>query len=105
MMAREFKPVRFFVLAALAAFLVCGAVAFFAERAKHGRTGEERAAYALGEQAGEDAPSQAKLPNDAELNMMAQKEYERHGVGEKQSWDLAFENGYTDGYRKTHPAP
>lgn len=55
-MAREYKPARFFVLMALVAFLVCGAVAFYTERAKHGRTGEEHAAYALGEQAGEDAP-------------------------------------------------
>jgi hypothetical protein len=104
-MAREFKPVRFVVLMALMAFLVCGAVAFYTARAKHGRTGEERAAYALGKQAGEGAPPQAKLPNDAELSMMAQEAYKRQGVGAKQSWDLAFENGYADGYRKTHATP
>ena len=46
-MARQFKTVRFFVLMALAPFLVCGAVAFFTERATHGQTDEERAAYAL----------------------------------------------------------
>ena len=61
-MAREFKPVRFFVMMALAAFVVCGVTAFYTHRAAHGRTAEE---------------SQEK-------------------------WDLAFENGYTDGFNKTH---
>jgi hypothetical protein len=37
--------------------------------------------------------------------MMAQEAYKRQGVGAKQSWDLAFENGYADGYRKTHATP
>lgn len=37
--------------------------------------------------------------------MMAQEAYQRQGVGEKQSWNLAFENGYADGYHKTHPTP
>ena len=47
-MAREFKPVRFFVLMAIAVFIVCGVVAFFTQRAAHGRTAEERATYAPG---------------------------------------------------------
>jgi hypothetical protein len=104
-MPREFKPVRFFVLMAVAVFPVCGAVGFYTQRAKHGHTSEERAAYAIGEQAGADAPPQAKLPSDAALNIMAQEAFKRQGVAEKQSWDLAFENGYADGYRKTHQSP
>jgi len=36
------------------------------------------------------------------LNMMAQKYFKQQGSGEQQSWDLAFENGYTDGFKKTH---
>jgi len=55
---------------------------------------------ALGEKAGEDAPAEAKLPTDADLNMMAQKYFEQQGSGEQQSWDLAFENGYTDGFQE-----
>jgi hypothetical protein len=47
-MAREFKPVRFFVMMALAAFVVCGVTSFYTQRAAHGRTAEERAAYAIG---------------------------------------------------------
>jgi hypothetical protein len=47
-MAREFKPVRFFVMMALAAFVVCGVTSFYTHRAAHGRTAEERAAYAIG---------------------------------------------------------
>lgn len=102
-MAREFKPVRFFVTMAVAAFVVCGVTAFYTHRAAHGRTADERAAYQIGEKAGEQAPRDAKLPTGAELNMMAQKYFKQHGSGEQQSWDLAFENGYTNGFKKTHP--
>jgi len=62
--------------------------------------------------AGEQAPADAILPTDAELNMMAQNYFKQQGSGdqlgtssraaEQQAWDLAFENGYTDGFRKTH---
>jgi len=104
-MAREFKPVRFFVLMALAAFIVCGVTAFYTHRAAHGRTSWERAAYALGEKAGEEALRGAKLPSAAELNMMAQARFKQEGSGRQQDWDLAFENGYEAGFRKTHPAP
>ena len=103
-MARQFKPVRFFVLMALLAFVVCGVTSFYTHRAAHGRTSEERAAYTIGEKAGEGAPMHATLPTAAQLNMMAQQSFKRQGSGEQQSWDLAFENGYTDGFKKTHPA-
>ena len=102
-MARQFKAVRFFVMMAAAACGVCGVTAFYTHREAHGRTAEERVAYAIGEKAGEKAPAGAKLPTDADLNMMAQKYFKRQGSGEQQSWDLAFENGYTDGFKKTHP--
>jgi len=102
-MAREFKPVRFFVLMGVATFVVCGVTAFYTHRAAHGRTAEERAAYAIGETAGEEAPAGADLPTAAELNMMAQNYFKQQGSGNQQSWDLAFENGYTDGFKKTHP--
>src|SRR5215475_5592618 len=92
-MAREFKPVRFFVLMGLAAFVVYGVTAFYTQRTAHGRTSEERAAYALGNKAGEDAPADAMLPSDAELNMMAQRYFKSRGSGNQQNWDLAFENG------------
>jgi hypothetical protein len=101
-MAREFKPVRFFMLMALAAFVVCGVTAFYTHRAAHGRTAEERSAYAIGLKAGEQAPADAILPTDAELNMMAQKYFQQQGSGDPQSWDFAFESGYTDGFKKAH---
>ena len=101
-MAREFKPVRFFVMMGVAAFVVCGVTAFYTHRAAHGRTAEERAAYEIGEQAGEQTPGEATLPTAAELNMMAQKYFKQQGSGNQQNWDLAFENGYTDGFKKTH---
>jgi len=85
---------------ALAAFVVCGVTAFYTHRA--GRTAEERSAYAIGLKAGEQAPAQAILPTDAELNTMAQRYFKQQGSGDQQSWDLAFENGYTDGFKKTH---
>ena len=101
-MAREFKPVRFFMMMAVAAFVVCGVTAFYTKRAQHGRTPEERQAYWIGEKAGEQAPRDAKLPMPAELNMMAQKYFEQHGSGDKGNWDLGFEHGYEDGFKKTH---
>ena len=104
-MARQFKPARFFVMIGVAAFVVCGVTAFHAQRAAHGRTAEEREAYAIGEKAGEDAPPGAMLPTAAGLNMMAQKYFKQHGSGEQQNWDLAFENSYTNGFKKTHRAP
>jgi hypothetical protein len=87
---------------AAAAFVVCGVTAFYTHRAAYGRTEGERTAYAIGEKAGEEAAAGAKLPTAAELNMMAQKYFKQQGSGEQQSWDLAFENGYPDGFKKTH---
>jgi hypothetical protein len=101
-MPREFKPLRFFVMMAVAAFVVRGATAFYTHRAAHGRTAEERAAYWIGEKAGEQAPRDTKLSTAAELNMMAQKYFEQQGSGNKGNWDLAFENGYQEGFKKTH---
>ena len=88
---------------AAAAFVVCAVTAFYTHRAAHGRTPEERAAYWIGEKAGEQAPRDAKLPTAAELNIMAQKDFDQQGSGNKQNWDLAFEHGYEDGFKKTHP--
>ena len=101
-MTREFKPVRFFVMMALAAFVMCGGTAFHTHRAAHGTTAEERSAYAIGLKAGEQAPAETILPTDAELNMMAQKYFKQQGSGDQQRWDLSFENGYNDGFKKTH---
>jgi len=78
-MAREFKPVRFFVMMATAALVVCGVTAFYTQRTAHGRTAQERAAYAIGEKAGEEARAEAKLPTDADLNMIAQKYFKQQG--------------------------
>jgi hypothetical protein len=83
-MAREFKPVRFFVMMALAAFVVCGVTAFYTHRAAHGRTAEERSAYAIGLKAGEQAPADAILPADAKVNIMAQKYFKQQGSGDRQ---------------------
>jgi hypothetical protein len=101
--AREFKPLRFFVLIAVAAFVVCGVTEFYTHRAAHGRTPEERAAYTIGEKAGEEAPAGAKLPTPAELNMKAQNYFRQQGSGDQQNWNLAFENGFEEGFKKTHP--
>src|SRR5213080_1767786 len=112
-MATGFKPVRFTVLIGLAGIVVCGVAVFFTHRAAHGRTAEERAAYEIGEKAGEQSPRDAKLPSAAELNMMAQKYLEHQGAGDElrnlspagglQARKQAFEKGYTDGFRKMHP--
>ena len=101
-MAQEFKPVRFFVLMGLVAFFLCSVAVFCTQRAGHGTTAEERAAYESGEKAGKEATRDATLPTEAELNMMAQKYFKQQGSGDRQSWDLAFENGYTDGFKRTH---
>jgi hypothetical protein len=75
--------VRFFVMIGVAAFIVCGVTAFCTHRAAHGRIAEERAAYAIGEKVGEQAPPGATLPTDAELNMMAQKYFKQQGIGDQ----------------------
>jgi len=99
-MAREFKALRFFVMMVAAAFVVCAVTMFYTQRATYGRTAPERAANAIGEKAGEEAPADARLPTDADLNMMAQKYFKQQRSGEQQSWDLAFANGYTDGFQE-----
>src|SRR5437763_17022271 len=104
-MAREFKPVRFFVMMAVAAFIVCGVIAFYTHRAEHGPTAAERQAYWIGEKAGEQAPRDAKLRTGAARNMMSQQYFEKQGAGKKQDCDLAFEPGYQDGCTKTPRAP
>jgi hypothetical protein len=75
---------------------------FYAHRAAHGRTPEERATYAIGLKMGEQAPPKAMLPTAADLNMMAQKYFKQQGSGNQQTWDQGFENRYTDGFNKTH---
>jgi len=112
-MARAFKPVRFFVLIGLAAFVICGVAVFYTHRGAPARTVEERAAYEIGEKAGEEAPSGATLPTEAELNMTAQKCFEQQGSGEQlqnpsrpgglEACKRAFEKGYTAGFKRTHP--
>jgi len=112
-MIRQFKPVRFFLLIGLAAFIVCGVAVFYSHRTAHGTTAEERAAYELGEKAGEQAPRGATLPTEADLNMTAQKYFEQQGPAEQlqnpsraadlQAFKQAFKNGYTAGFKKTHP--
>jgi hypothetical protein len=112
-MARKFKPVRFSVLIGLAALVVCSVAVFYTHRGAHGRTTEERAAYEIGMKAGEEAPRDAKLPTDAELNMMAQKYFEHQAPGDQlenppvpgglEGRKQAFQKGYRDGFKKTHP--
>ena len=112
-MARQFKPVRFTVLIGLAAFIVCGVAVFYSHRTAHGTTAEERAAYELGEKAGEQAPRGATLPTEAELNMTVQQYFDQQGPAEQlqnpsraadlQAFKQAFEKGYTAGFKKTHP--
>jgi hypothetical protein len=102
-MARQFKPVRFFVLMGVAAFLACGVTAFFTHRVAHGRTSDERAAYFIGKKAEEEAAPGGQLPTAAALNMMAQEYFTKQGSGEQEAWDLAFEHGYEDGFKQAHP--
>src|SRR3989440_12765895 len=101
-MAREFKPVRFFVMMALAAFVVCGVTSFYTHRAAHGRTAEARAAYAIGLKTGEQAPPGATSPTATDLSMMAQKYFKQRGCGNPQTWDHCFEGGDTHGDNKKH---
>ena len=67
----------------------------------------------IGEKAREQAPREAKLPTDAELNMTAQKYFEQQGPAEQlqnpsrasdlQAFKQAVKKGYTAGFKKTHP--
>ena len=112
-MATQFKPVRFTVLIGLAAFVVCSLAVFYTHRGAHGTTAEERAAYELGEKAGELAPRGATLRSDAELNMTAQKYFKQQGPAEQlqnpsrsadlQAFKQAFKKRYTAGIKKMQP--
>ena len=102
-MAREFKPIRFFVLMALAAFIVCGVTAFYTQRAAHGRSPAERTGYAVGLKTGEAAPKSAKLLTAADLNTLAQKRFKEVGSGNQSDWDLGFAKGNEQAFKKTHP--
>src|SRR6266436_6485330 len=104
-MIRQFKPVRFFVLIGLAAFIVCGVAVFYSHRTAHGTTAEERAAYETGENAGEQAPPGATLPTETDVNTTAQKYFEQQGPAEQlqnpsraadlQAFNLVFNNRST----------
>jgi len=112
-MATKFRPVRFFVFIGLAAFLVCGVAVFYTHRGAHGRTVEERATYEIGMKAGEEAPRGAKLPTEAELNTIAQNYFEHQAPSDElqnppqpggpEARKEAFEKGYREGFKKTHP--
>jgi hypothetical protein len=111
-MARQFKPVRLTVLIGVAAFIVCGLWVFYTHRTARGTTAEERAAYEVGEKAGKEAPRDATLPTEAELNMTAQKYFDQQGSAEQlqnpsragtlEACKRAFKKGYTAGFKKTH---
>jgi hypothetical protein len=112
-MARQFKPVRFTVLIGVAAFIVCGLMVFYTHHSARGTTAEERAAYEIGEKAGEQAPRGVMLPTEAELNLTAQKFFEQQGPAEQlenpsraadlQGFKQAFKKGYAAGVKKTQP--
>src|SRR5215831_17207453 len=111
-MTRQFKPVRLTVLIGAAAIIVCGVAVLYTHRTAHGTTAEERAAYEIGEKAGEKAPGGATLPTEAELSMTAQKYFEQQGPAEQlqnpsraadlQAFKQAFKKGYTAGFKKGH---
>src|SRR5215469_8504615 len=112
-MSRQFRPVRLTVLIGVTAIIVCGFAVFYTHRSAHGTTAEERAAYEIGEKAGEKAPRGATLPAEAELNMTAQKYFEQQGPAEQlqnptragtlEACKQAFKKGYAAGFKKTHP--
>ncbi len=96
------RPVLFFVLVTLVVGITCAVSSFYTHRAAYGRSSDERAGYAIGQKAGEEAPPDAKMPLPAELNMMAQRQFKLQGAGDQGNWDLGFENGYEAGFKKTH---
>jgi hypothetical protein len=112
-MARKFKPARLTVLIGSAAVVVCSVAVFCTHRGSHGRTAEERAAYEIGERAGEQAPRDTKSLTDDELNLMAEKYFEQQGSGGQlqnppppgglEARKQAFEQGYREGFKKVHP--
>ena len=53
-------------------------------------------------ESGRASAARRKIAHARGLNMIAQKFFEQHGSGNKQVWDLAFEHGYEDGFKKTH---
>lgn len=107
------RQLGLFVLIGSMGIIVCGVAVFYAHRTAHGTTAEERAAYESGEKAGRKAPLGATLPTESDLNMTAQKYFEQQGsveqlqnptrAGTLEACKQAFRNGYTAGFRETHP--
>ena len=87
---------------AIAVFIGTAVTSFYTHRAALGRNADERAGYAIGTQVGASASPGAKLPTAAELNRLAQQYFKEQGTGNKQDWDLGFERGYEDAFKKTH---
>ena len=36
------------------------------------------------------------------MSLIPSAPFKQQGSGDQESWDLAFENGYTDGFKKTN---
>ena len=103
-MAGQFKPICFFVMMALPAFIVCGLTAFYIHRAEHGHTAEERSAYEMGKNAGEQAAAGSQMPSLAEMNEWLNESLRRnHKKNQPMAWKTAFENGYENAFKQTHP--
>jgi len=102
-MAKGFKPIRFFVMFALLAFITCGIVGFCTHRAAHGHTPEERAAFDEGVKFGVQAAPGSELPSMAGMNEMAEKILSMETrKDDPMAWKTAFENGYQAGYARNH---
>ena len=112
-MATKLRPARLTVLIGVVAIVVCSVAVFCTHRGSHGRTAEERAAYDIGEKAGEQTPYDAKMPTDDELNLVAEKYFEQEGSADQlqnppppgglEARKQAFEQGYREGFKKVHP--
>lgn len=108
-MSKQFKPVRFFVIMGVLAFVVCGAVAFFTARAATGRSPDERAGYAVGMAAAKAEPASAPEPRPFALHNMADAAFAKQSgakTGERAQvnammWKAGFQHGYEEGRKKS----
>jgi hypothetical protein len=64
-----------------AALVVCAATAFYTHRATHGRTAPDRAAYAIGEKAGEGSASRREGADRRRFEHDGAKVFQATGAG------------------------
>jgi len=100
-MARQFKPVRFFVMMAIAAFIVWRNGVLHSSRGSR-PNGRRTGGLCHRRESWRASVARHKVTDGRRIEYDGSEAFQAGGHRHQQAWDLAFENGYTDGFKKTH---